>query len=243
MSFNHSNGNGRQETDLLDKVLADKPPEVKARVLEVVYRLGISPKDELFLVILALGYLEVLIQDSPKEWEDLFLDFKNELDQWTDSNLEILDSLVRKAETEEMLAKNSQQLVAVLTNLTNCCNLLMTAVQTSGSRNSSSLVNNFSFPDEILHKMNAIQEQNAQISRQLSNLHRNGNGKPWGRRLWLISSTATIVVLAASWQVWGTVRDTNLRARWILEKAVRSECLTGRKARTSKECKGVFRYD
>lgn len=240
MLSNQSNG-GRPEMDLLDKVLADKPPEVKARVLEVVYRLSISPKDELFLVILALGYLEVLIQDSPKEWEDLFLDFKNELDQWTDGNLEILDSLVRKAETEEMLAKNSQQLVAVLTNLTNCCNQLMTAVQTSvnGYPNSSSLVNS-SFPDEILHKINAIQEQNAQVLRLLNHLSRKGNGKPWGRRMQLIFSITTVVVLTFGWHVWGTVSDTNLRARWILEKAVRSECLTGLKSKSSKECRGVY---
>ncbi|MGI2904734.1 DUF6753 family protein [Tolypothrix sp. VBCCA 56010] len=242
MLSNQSNG-GKPEMDLLDKVLADKPPEVKARVLEVVYRLGISPKDELFLVMLALGYLQILIQDSPKEWEDLFLDFKNELDQWTDSNLEILDSLVRKAETEEMLAKNSQQLVAVLTNLTNCCNQLMTAVQTSGSRNSSSLVNNFSFPDEILHKINALQEQNAQVSRLLNHLSRKGNGKPWGRRMQLIFSITTVVVLTFGWHVWGTVSDTNLRARWILEKEVRSECLTGLKSKTSKECRGVLYHD
>lgn len=240
MLSNHSNGNGRPEMDLLDKVLADKPPEVKARVLEVVYRLGISPKDELFLVMLALGYLQILIQDSPKEWEDLFLDFKNELDQWTDSNLEILDSLVRKAETEEMLAKNSQQLVVVLTNLTNCCNQLMT-VQTSvnGSRNSSLVVNN-SFLDEILHKINALQEQNAQVSRLLNHLSRKGNGKPWGRRMQLIFSITTVAVLTFGWHVWGTVSDTNLRARWILEKAVRSECLTGLKSKTSKECRGVY---
>jgi hypothetical protein len=115
--------------DLLDRVLAGKPDEVKARVLELVLRLGINPQDELFLVMIALNHLQLLVEDAPTEWQDLFIDFKGELDQWSDTNLNVLDSLIHKAKNEEALAESCKQLISALANLTISSNELVKQLQ------------------------------------------------------------------------------------------------------------------
>lgn len=112
------NTNGRKTQDLLDRVLQGKPDDTKARVYELVLRLGINPDDELFLVMLALGQLQVLVEDAPTDWQILFTDFQGELAEWSEINLETLNSLIRKAEHEETLALTSQRLVNSLIDLT-----------------------------------------------------------------------------------------------------------------------------
>jgi hypothetical protein len=110
--------NGKIASDLLDRVLLGKPDETKARVLELVLRLGISPEDELFLVMIALGQLQVLVEEAPRDWQTLFVEFQEELAQWSDINLETLNSLIRKAEHEQTLAEASSRLVTNLIDLT-----------------------------------------------------------------------------------------------------------------------------
>lgn len=74
-----ASSNGKTAIDLLDRVLLGKPDETKAKVLELLLRLGISPEDELFLVMIALGQLQVLVEDTPNDWQALFVKFQEEL--------------------------------------------------------------------------------------------------------------------------------------------------------------------
>lgn len=237
------NGN-KGQPDLLDRVLAGKSDDVKARVLELVYRLGIDSRDELFLVMIALGQLQILVEDAPNAWENLFFDFKNELNTWTDTNLDALDSLIRKAETEEMLAKSSQQLVSALANLTVSCNQLMKELQMSAqsSRNSSSTANT-SWESNLLpmkQDMTVLREQGDRLSRSINDLTQKlSDSQQQVRRLWLGLSAAGVMLLVLGWNLWGTVADTNQRVKWILEKEIKQECLAGRKAKNSAECAGL----
>lgn len=111
--------------DLLDRVLQDRPDAVKTRVLDLVLRLGINPDDELFLVMIALNHLQVLVEDTPNTWQNLFYDFTEELEKWTTTNLDVLNTLIAKAKNEEMLAEHCQKLIVALSNLTTTSSALM----------------------------------------------------------------------------------------------------------------------
>jgi hypothetical protein len=60
---------------LLDLAIRGKDDAFKARVWEIVVQTGIDPDDPAFLLLVATGRLEVLLEDSPKEMETMF-------DQW-----------------------------------------------------------------------------------------------------------------------------------------------------------------
>jgi hypothetical protein len=60
---------------LLDLAIRGKDDAFKARVWEVVVQTGIEPDDPAFLMMIATGRLQVLLEDSPKEMETMF-------DQW-----------------------------------------------------------------------------------------------------------------------------------------------------------------
>jgi hypothetical protein len=104
-------------TELLDRVLDGKPAEVKARVLDLIVRMGIDPEDEFFLIFIALGQLQVLIEDSPNEWQDLFSDFQGELQSWEHSNLRTLNHLAGQVKAMERLADCVNRLIAIMTPL------------------------------------------------------------------------------------------------------------------------------
>jgi hypothetical protein len=115
----------------LDKALDGQSAQIKARVLEIILKYGIDPQNEFFIIFVALGQLQVLLENSPNEWEGVFQSFHNELDQWTDTNLKILESLVSKAEATDLLAQSLKELMSLLSNLTTTCGTLVQRSQTS----------------------------------------------------------------------------------------------------------------
>ncbi|MDF5724912.1 MAG: hypothetical protein PUP91_31545 [Rhizonema sp. PD37] len=70
--------------DLLNAVLSGKTEEFQRRVLDVVVKTGLEPDDPVFLVLLATGRLEVLLEDSPQALERLFKGWTNEIKRTLD---------------------------------------------------------------------------------------------------------------------------------------------------------------
>ncbi|NER52210.1 MAG: hypothetical protein F6J92_37330 [Symploca sp. SIO1A3] len=64
---------------LLEKVLEGKDSEFRARVLNLVVGTGLTPNDPVFLMLIATGRLEVLLEDSPLALERLFQSWTREL--------------------------------------------------------------------------------------------------------------------------------------------------------------------
>ncbi|KAB8333620.1 hypothetical protein SD80_012560 [Scytonema tolypothrichoides VB-61278] len=152
--------NGKAQ-DLLDRVLSGKPDETKAKVLDLVLRLGINPQDELFIIMIALNHLQVLVEDAPQDWQTLFLDFQGELEEWSTINIETLNSLIRKSEQERILAETSQLLVSALTNSTESWNRLSGTLETSPLLSKSSML--ISSIHELSEQLQSIQSaQNKQ---------------------------------------------------------------------------------
>jgi hypothetical protein len=64
---------------LLDLAIRGKDDSFKARVWEIVVQTGLDPEDPAFLMMVATGRLEVLLEDSPKEMEAMFDQWQNQL--------------------------------------------------------------------------------------------------------------------------------------------------------------------
>lgn len=108
--------------DLVDRVLAGKDPETKARTLDLIYRLRLEPTDELFLFCVAIGYLETIIVDAPEQWEAVFANFRTNLDQWKINHLKTL-------ETSSHLADQIEQMTRSLMRQTNYMNDIASGLQ------------------------------------------------------------------------------------------------------------------
>ncbi|MBD2199489.1 MULTISPECIES: DUF6753 family protein [Calothrix] len=57
---------------LLDLAIRGKDDSFKARVWEIVVQTGVDPDDPAFLMMIATGRLQVLLEDNPKEMEAMF---------------------------------------------------------------------------------------------------------------------------------------------------------------------------
>lgn len=75
---------------LLDLAIRGKDDAFKARVWEIVVQTGLDPDDPAFLMMIATGRLQVLLEDSPKEMEAIF-------DQWQTQLYEHLQSYEKAA--------------------------------------------------------------------------------------------------------------------------------------------------
>ncbi|MBW4629012.1 MAG: hypothetical protein KME49_26765 [Brasilonema octagenarum HA4186-MV1] len=111
------NGTSEKKVTAIDELLAaalvGKSEEFKKRVWDYVGKSGLAPDDPLFLVLVATGRLEVLLEDAPDTLEQLFKNWSKEISR----NLELVESatierqklaiaravadLIKKAEQQE----------------------------------------------------------------------------------------------------------------------------------------------
>jgi hypothetical protein len=75
--------------DLLAEALKGKSEDFKRRVLDFAFRSGLSQDDPLFLVLVATGHLEVMLEDAPETLQLLFKNWNHELA----SNLEKVEQV------------------------------------------------------------------------------------------------------------------------------------------------------
>jgi len=76
----NSQNNLDGRTYWLDRALEGQTPEVKARVLELVLKMGVDPKDEFFMIFVGMGQLQVLLLDAPERWQEIFSGFLGQLE-------------------------------------------------------------------------------------------------------------------------------------------------------------------
>ncbi|MBD2568715.1 DUF6753 family protein [Anabaena lutea] len=96
----------------LDTTLAGQSDHFKQKVLEVVRRSGINPKDPLFLVLSSLGKFEVLMEDIPGKLNTVVEGWTTEIDDKLDkaSSVAIVQqkSAIAKA-ASTLLSKTEQK--------------------------------------------------------------------------------------------------------------------------------------
>ncbi|MBV6625130.1 MAG: hypothetical protein KI793_19755 [Rivularia sp. (in: Bacteria)] len=75
--------------ELLAEALKGKSEEFKQRVVDFAFRSGLSKDDPLFLIMVATGQLEVMLEDAPKTLQVLFKTWNQDLAK----NLEIVEQV------------------------------------------------------------------------------------------------------------------------------------------------------
>lgn len=143
---------------IVDRVLEGQSESIKSKVWYLVNKKNIDPDDEFLLIFIALGHLEVLIEEAPKEWQNALSLYKSEfseilgeyrqiinsnnqkLELWSQNNLNVLEQIAKKVETMETLAKSSQELSKSAAELLAVCGDLSAKLGTSSSESGKSLV-------------------------------------------------------------------------------------------------------
>ena len=253
-----SNGNGHSMTtvqrrsDAIDKLLLGRSEGVKANVLEYIVKYKINPEHEFFIIFVALGTLETLIETSPKEWQEIFKGFEGELGKWANSNLETLKLISQKATITERLASNSESLANSLTKFLEVCAEQMSQLQKSNSLLTNYLPQLPTWETELKTSVDETKTQISQLESKVNNLNLTlenweKSNRPNLKKIWtwkdsVFGGLATIILLSTvSFGVNQNRvnQNTNQRVQWLLEKANRMDCRLGIKKPGSPECKGL----
>lgn len=96
----NNDGNGAGAREILDFCLSNEPPELKAKVYEIIGRSGLDPSDPMFLVLALTGQMRVFLEAAPLELNLLLENWKN---QSASSLSEIATSisLMKQTSTEQ----------------------------------------------------------------------------------------------------------------------------------------------
>ncbi|MEO1743220.1 MAG: DUF6753 family protein [Cyanobacteria bacterium J06629_9] len=232
-------------TDLIDRVLADKSPAVKARVLDLVRKQGIDDQEDFWLVFIALNHLQVYVEQIP----NTLADFQEHLDQWQDSNLSILEALSEKASTVETLALSSKELGSTAQTLAQSCTTLVKRLQTSdqslissikavqrSSRDADSSIKAFeiSTTRQLTSLASTLSTATHQMDRSMAS-HRGFRSKlPW-----VLSMVSVVAMVILGWQQYQTqlqLQTLRQQSEWQLSNILNMACTFGAKPMDAPEC-------
>ena len=247
----HSITKAQRRGEVIDSLLAGRPEEFKLKVYEYMVKKDVDPEEDFFMILVALGSLETLIETSPKEWQEIFEGFQGELKEWADSNKETLTLLSQKSDTTERLASSSESLGNYLTKFLEICEGLINQLQKSNL----SLVNSQSQSQTLQTEFKNLREEHkkelSQLKTKLDKLNslienQEESHPPDLRKIWTwkdsaVFSLLTTILLAIVYFNVGqnrVVQHNNQIVQWLLYKANRQECLTGIKKPGSPECQG-----
>ena len=209
---------------LLDRVLATLDTEQKARALDIVLRLDIQPDDPIFAIALCIGQLQILVEDAPDEWQQLFTDFKAELNAWTATNTQALTLVAEKGLLMQRLAETSMQLSDVLQSLVTACNTLGQRLNTSQA-NSHTLSTAVSTSSRQMQTgfdtlTSLVKHQHGQVSQSLSSL---GSGLKTARRAARRSTILATLALAGVFFLGWQQHQTNQQMRTLTRQSERQQ--------------------
>ncbi len=233
--------NGRHQLDLLDRALRDLSPEQRARALDLTLRLGVEHDDPLWLICLAIGQLQVLIEDAPTNWKETFASFSNDLEAWTATNLKVLETITHQAEAAADLAEVSKRLTDTLNELTK--------LLSEQNKQHLSLRQDIRNLQKRLDSLKgAVTEQTTSImgnlgillsgentrNTSISNLSNKAlNAKPAMIALTLL----TVLNGVGIFLLWSGLQKNNQQLTWLLQKTTRMECVQGIIAKSRPECR------
>jgi hypothetical protein len=223
------------KTNLLQQAVKPLDDTQRARVLEFALKCQIDPSDPFWVQYIILGELQV------SEWRDLLIEFRDEMqllaetnEQWSEVNLGLMDSLVKKAEIEATLSLSLSSLLTALSSLTTSSTELTQQLKTS-REGSMDLSVQMRLSDQI-SELKLLSDRQADTLQRLSRkLEDSGDRSAW-MRYGLVISGAIAVVFC--WIAWVKLADTNQRVIWTLQKV---ECATSVKASKTAFCKKILK--
>ena len=163
----------------LDRALAGQPPETKAQVLDFCVRFGVDGKDDdFFILIAAVGYLNQIVQSAPNDWQATLDTFREDLNSWTNTNLDTLKAMADQAEASAQQAELTKDLITTLNAFTQQLN----AVKMPSNRDDSGLT---TLSREFLNFREALNYQLNELKTSLNPpsmipmSSRSSSGGPW----------------------------------------------------------------
>ncbi|NJO93954.1 MAG: hypothetical protein HC820_05575 [Hydrococcus sp. RM1_1_31] len=246
------NGKLAARTEAIDQLLSGRSSETRASVLEYMMKYGIDPENEFFIIFVALGELETLIEDSPQQWQDLFKQFQEVLTQWGEHEYRDVKTLAHKASVTELLAANSEKLSNSLVKLLEVCEGLMNQLQKANGLQLNSLSQLQTSETELKNLVeqtrNDLSKLHNQIEALNSSLALQSNNPANQKQLawtWKDSVLVGLVAIAILTTAMGSISQSRVsgemgqKVQWLLQKANRQECRTGIKSIHSPECQGL----
>ncbi|MBW4628229.1 MAG: hypothetical protein KME49_22630 [Brasilonema octagenarum HA4186-MV1] len=231
------NSNGKS-TNLLQQAVTPLDDTQRSRVLEFALKCHIDPNDPFWVQYIILGELQV------SDWRSLLVEFKDELqllaetnEQWSDTNLELMDSLVRKAQLEETLSTSLGSLLSALSNLTTSSTVLTQQLKESAEKSAHLSSVQATSLKELTQQVNELKLLSDRQTGTLQKLSLKLEGSSYRIR-WEWVGLAGAVVVFAHWSAWNVLSDTNQRVKWTLQKV---HCATSIKASKTIHCKSIFR--
>lgn len=223
-----------------DQALAGESDQIKARVQNIVLKYGIDPEDEFFIIFTALGKLQVLIEDSPNDWQQLFTGFQEELNRWSQTNLQTLKALSTRAVQLERLIATLETLSTTSTKSTKASIVLMGEL--SSLRRTLKTTNDR--PPPCLPPLDLALTQLEVLSRSLQETLNRPTMPPawtWSARSPLTWGLSALLALnlAGVGVIYFNQKDQAQKVDWLLYKGNRYECLAGIKRQNSPECQGL----
>lgn len=220
----------------LDRALEGKSDAIKARVLDLILRYGVDPENEFFMLFVAFGYLQVLVEDAPKSWESLFENFQRELHQWSQQNLRTLQGIIQQSQTLEELTLSLKELTSLISSLNST-----TQDWRLGLKELKPILKQLSE-----HSSQTVSDNSALLSR-LNRIEAKLDKENQFRALILSVNlfVAALLFAGMGWLALGqsrlgyTQRVQGQRVNWLLEKANRWECQHGIKTPDSPECQNL----
>ena len=252
MSINHSLEKKKYKP--LEEALSGQSEIVKNRVYSLIVHWGIEPENEFFIIFIAMGQLVALVEEAPKKFDTSFNNFTEEINVWTDTNIQILNEIANKAKIHERLAEGAEKLAESSTQLVQVCSeLIVQLKQSNGTHHNSrspspTSEDNYEIVVKTQTLLKAINQQLLKLETLISNPQQpptqikdelKENLPKKGKLIWSVNLLGLGLLLLSSTSGilnWRSINQIDQRTNWLLEKANRQECLQGIKSAESIEC-------
>lgn len=230
-------------TQLLDQALAGRSEQEKARVLALILKMGVSPEDEFWLIFIALGQVQILLEDIPPQLDT----FSDSLDQWTETNLKTLAALAGEA-------KQMTELVILLSELTTTFKALsnvwlkLTPDSLLSETTFSSSVNTLHLSNKVLTESldltrRTLTQQLTEISNSVPPVDSSpsgSKGRAWP--VWVMVCMAAVIAISSYTSQLATqaqLRQANQNIEWLIQKQHQWDCAAGYLSPDNKVCQEV----
>lgn len=151
-------GSAAKAREIIDFCMLNEPPEMKAKVFEIVNLSGLEPNDPMFMVLLSTGQIRVFLEAAPRELRRL-------LEEW---KLEMVKSFSRLMSAMTQISEQQQEQALVIeekmeTVSQKCVsNIKEAGMSTVGAIASAS--------SETLEQVKETKQQNEELSKTLATL-------------------------------------------------------------------------
>ncbi|HEY9768507.1 MAG TPA: DUF6753 family protein [Coleofasciculaceae cyanobacterium] len=151
-------GSAAKARKIIDFCMPNEPPEMKAKVFEIVNLSGLEPNDPMFMVLLSTGQIRVFLEAAPRELRRL-------LEEW---KLEMVKSFSRLMSAMTQISEQQQEQALVLEEkMETVSQKCVSNIKEAGMSTVGAMAEANS---ETLEQVKETKQQNEELSKTLATL-------------------------------------------------------------------------